>query len=342
MSSHPDAQTYKAAGVDLDAAVETKKRIKALASKTHGPQVLGGLSGFGGMYHLTGYKDPVLVSGTDGVGTKLKLAIAMKKYETIGQDVVNACVNDVVMTGAKPAYFLDYIALGKMKPEIIEGLVTGIVTACKANGCALVGGETAEMPGMYAEDDFDIAGFAVGVAERSELLDVSTVRPGDILLGVPSSGLHTNGFSLVRHILGLDKDPSPLFEYVPELGRMLGEALLEPHRPYYPVIAPVLKHIKSVAHITGGGLYKNMPRSIPDGVTASFDRGAWPVLPIFTALQERGNVEWSEMYRVFNMGIGLVIVCDRENAASVRSLIPEALVVGEVTRQQGDRRVTLM
>jgi phosphoribosylformylglycinamidine cyclo-ligase len=334
-------ETYKAAGVDRDAAEEVRRRIKAIVAPTHGPQVLGGIGGFGAMYELAGYREPVLVSSTDGVGTKVKLATALGRYEGLGEDLVNACVNDVIVCGAKPLFFLDYVAVGKLHVDVVETLVSGMTRACGTAGCALIGGETAEMPGVYGEDEFDLAGFAVGVVEKSAILDPSTVAEGDILIGIPSSGLHTNGYALVRDMLALDDDPAPLMEFHPELGSTLGEALLEPHRPYYPQASSVLGLVKTMAHITGGGLIENVPRALPDGLGARFDTASWDLPPIFTVLQERSNVARNEMYRVFNMGLGLVMVCDRTQVEEVRSRLPEARVVGEVVTAAGDRRVVL-
>ena len=332
-------QTYKVAGVDRDAAADAKLRIQSIVAATQGPHVLGGMGGFGGLYELKGYREPVLVSSTDGVGTKLKIAVALGRYETLGEDLVNACVNDVIVCGARPLYFLDYIATGKMEPETVESLVRGMARACDEVGCALIGGETAEMPGVYGEGDFDMAGFAVGAVEKSEVLDGSTVREGDLLVGIPSNGLHTNGFSLVRHILGLDDDTSPLFEHVPELGRTLGEELLEPHRSYYPVVEPLFALVKSMAHITGGGLIENVPRVLPSGLGAQLDTSVWPLPAVFSILQERSNVARDEMYRVFNMGLGMMLVCDEARVNQVLSLAPEALVVGEVMRMADERVV---
>ena len=334
-------RTYKSSGVDREAASRAIGRIAALASSTHGPQVLGGIGGFGSMYQLSGYREPVLVSSTDGVGTKTKIAIAMGQYEGLGEDVVNACVNDVVASGARPLFFLDYIAAGELVPDNVEALARGMVRACEAVGCALIGGETAEMPGVYREQDFDLAGFAVGVLEREEVPDPSAISEGDLLLGIPSSGLHTNGYSLVRSALGLNGGPSPLGEFVPELGKTLGEALLEPHRSYYRLVEPAMGLVKGMAHITGGGLVENVPRVLPPGLGARFDADTWAVPPIFTVIQERSNVERDEMYRVFNMGLGMVLVCERSRAEEIASLVPEARVVGEVVAAAGERRVFL-
>ena len=333
--------TYKAAGVNLDAAQDVKQRIGAIVTPTHGPEVLGGIGAFGAMYQLSGYKEPVLVSSTDGVGTKLKLAVMMDSYDTIGVDLVNACVNDVIVSGAKPLFFLDYIAVGTLRPDVIEALLEGMARACKEVDCALIGGETAQMPGLYAKDDFDMAGFVVGVVEKSAMLDSSNIREGDVLLGIPSNGLHTNGYSLVRHVLGLDGDQAPLEEYVPELAQTLGEALLTPHMPYYRTVRDALPMLKGMAHITGGGLVENVPRVLPDGTGARFDTSTWEVPPIFTVLQERSNISREEMYRVFNMGLGMVLVCSLADADRVLASVPESRVVGEVTETTGDQRVAL-
>ena len=333
--------TYEAAGVNMDAAQNVKQRIKAIATPTHGPEVLGGIGAFGAMYQLSGYREPLLVSSTDGVGTKLKLAAAMGRYGTIGEDLVNACVNDIIVCGAKPLFFLDYIAVGKLVGDVVEALLNGMALACREAECALIGGETAQMPGLYKADDLDLAGFVVGVVEKSAVLDPTTVRAGDILIGVPSSGLHTNGYSLVRHVLGLDDDPSPLFESHPELGETLGEALLQPHRSYFQMLRPLFPIVKAMAHITGGGLVENVPRVLPEGLAARFDTETWEAPPIFPVLQEMGGVVRDEMYRVFNMGLGMVIVSEGSRADEVMSLAPEARVVGEVIPATDDRRVIL-
>ena len=334
-------QTYKVAGVDLELAQQVKRRIKDIVAPTHGPQVLGGVGAFGAMYQLSDYRDPVLVSSVDGVGTKLKLAALMDRYEGLGEDLVNACVNDIIVCGAKPLFFMDYIAVGKLAPDLIEVLLKGMTRACQEVECALIGGETAQMPGLYAEGDFDLAGFAVGVVEKDAMLDPSTVREGDVLLGIPSNGLHTNGYSLVRQILGLEDDPSPLLEFHPELGGTLGEALSVPHRSYFQMVRPAFPLVKGMAHITGGGLVENVPRVLPDDLAARFDTATWQMQPIFTLLGEMGNVSQDEMYRVFNMGLGMVLVCEELRAAEVMSVVHEARVVGEVARAADKRRVIL-
>ncbi len=334
-------QTYKNAGVDFTAADAAKQRITSLAAATHGHDALGGIGGFGGLFRLSGYRDPVLAAGTDNVGTKLKIALAMGQFEDLGHDVVNACVNDVITCGAKPLFFLDYIATGKMDPDLAEEIVRGIAGACIENGCALIGGETSELPGLFAPGEFDLSGFAVGAVEKDDILDGSTIRKGDSLIGIPSNGLHTNGFSLVRHSLGLDDDPSPLHERYDELSGSLGQALLRPHKAYYPIVRPAVGLLKGMAHVTGGGLRDNVPRMLPDGLGAHFDSTTWSVPPIFTLLQELSAIEPDEMYHVFNMGLGMVLACDRENAERVCSLAPGARVVGEVVQAQGEKRVNL-
>ena len=335
------AETYRAAGVDLDAAREIKSRIRSIAGATYGPQVLGGVGGFGAIYDLSGCSDPLLVSSTDPVGTKLKVAAMMGRFDTIGEDVVNACVNDILVCGARPLFFLDYIATGRLDAKVVETLVKGMARACQEAECALIGGETSEMPGVFAGDSFDVSGFVVGVVERHELIDGSTVRQGDVLLGVPSNGLHTNGYSLVRRVFGLDDDPAPLREFHPELGRTLGEALLMPHPSYYGLLRPAFGQLKGIAHITGGGLAENVPRVLPEGLAARFDAGAWEVPPLFRLIQARGGVSTDEMYRVFNMGLGMVLVCEQSAVSTVMEKIPVAAIVGEVAARASGPRVVL-
>ena len=333
--------TYKAAGVNLDAARDVKRRIKDIVAPTHGSEVLDAVGAFGAMYQLSGYREPVLVSSADGVGTKLKLAALMSRFETIGQDLVSACINDVIVRGAKPLFFLDYIAVGKLVPAVVEEVISGMARACSDVGCALIGGETAQMPGIYSEGEFDLAGFAVGAVEKAKILGSSTVREGDVLIGIPSNGLHTNGYSLVRHALGLDDDPSPLQEFHEDLGQTLGDALLEPHRSYYQTVSPLFPLVKAISHITGGGLIENMPRVLPEGLAAELDTAAWALPPIFAVFQEMSNVSRDEMYRVFNMGLGMVLVCERSEAAAIKALEPEARIVGEVVQASDERRVLL-
>ncbi|MXY47147.1 MAG: phosphoribosylformylglycinamidine cyclo-ligase [Chloroflexi bacterium] len=336
--------TYRDAGVNLDAAQDIKERIKAIVAPTHGSQVLGGVGGFSALYRLGGYKDPVLVSSTDGVGTKLKLAIMMGRYDTIGEDLVNACINDIIVCGAEPLFFLDYLAVGVLENEVVEALIAGMARACEQASCALIGGETAQMPGLYADGDFDMAGFVVGAVERDAILDGSDIRPGDTVIGIPSNGLHTNGYSLVRHALGLDDDPSALNEVIPELGEgvTLGDALLMPHPSYVEAVRPVLPVIKGMAHITGGGLVENVPRILPEGTAARFDSSAWRIPPIFTLLQERAAISREEMYRVFNMGIGMALVCDHAEVDAVLEVLSDAEVVGEVMEDEGGEHVSIV
>ena len=333
--------SYTNAGVDLDAAQQFKERIRTIVSPTHGPEVLAGVGGFGAMFELSDYREPVLVSSTDGVGTKVKLAAAMGRFEPLGEDIVNACINDVMACGARPLFFLDYIAVDELVPDTVEALLRGMARACQEVGCALIGGETAQMPGVYAAGSFDLAGFVVGVVEKSAMLDPSTIREGDILLGVPSNGLHTNGYSLVRHALGLDDNPAPLWEYDSQLGQTVGEALLVPHRSYYRAVSPSFPLLKAIAHVTGGGLVENVPRVLPQGLGARFDTGKWRVPPIFAFVQEAGKVDRDEMYRVFNMGLGMVLVCEASRVDDVMALVPKASVVGEVIKTEDERRVIL-
>ena len=332
---------YRDAGVNLDAAQDIKQRIKSIVTPTHGPEVLGGVGAFGALYQLSGYDEPVLVSSTDGVGTKLKLAVMVNRYDTIGEDLVNASVNDVIVCGARPLFFLDYIAVGKLAPNVVEKLLEGMARACKELECALIGGETAQMPGLYAGDDFDMAGFVVGVVEKRSMLDPSTIREGDALLGIPSNGLHTNGYSLVRHVLGLDQSTTPLLEFRLELGETVGEALLRPHRSYYQMVRPAYSLVKGMAHITGGGLVENVPRILPHRLAARFNTTTWQAPPIFGTLQEMSSISRDEMYRVFNMGLGMVMACERSKADKVIALVPEARIVGEVVPATDEGRVVL-
>ena len=294
---------------------------------------------FGGLYEFEGYRQPVLVSSVDGVGTKLKIASALARHDTVGIDIVNHCVNDILTCGAEPLFFLDYIAMGKLMPEQVEAIAQGLAQACREVGCALIGGETAEMPGLYAEEDYDLAGFIIGVVEKEKLILGKTIGIGDAIIGLPSSGLHTNGYSLVRKLFGVDQ--SVLNTRYPELGRTLGEELLEPHRCYYHQLKPLLPIIKGMAHITGGGLIGNVPRILPRGLAAKFDSRAWTVPPIFRLIQQRGNIAQSEMYHVFNMGIGMALICSPGDANQLTQALPEAKVIGEVVKQTGKARVVI-
>ncbi len=313
--------TYRDAGVDIDAGNYSVQLIKDSVKATYRPEVLGDLGGFGGLFALsTKYKEPVLVSGTDGVGTKLKLAFMLNKHDTVGQDAVAMCVNDILVQGAEPLFFLDYLAVGKLDPEQVASVVKGVAGACKESGCALIGGETAEMNGFYPVGEYDIAGFAVGAVEKSEIITSERVKEGDVILGLPSSGLHSNGFSLVRKIVfelkGFKGD-----EYIEELGKTIGEELLTPTRLYPRVCLPLIRdfNLHGMAHITGGGFYENIPRALPDDMGVEIDAGAWEMPKIFELLQKWGNVDWPEMYRTFNMGVGMVIIAAPEDADKIRA-----------------------
>ena len=294
---------------------------------------------FGGLFELKGYKNPVLVSSTDGVGTKLKIASALDKHDTIGIDIVNHCVNDILACGAEPLFFLDYIGIGKLVPKKVGIIAQGLAQACREVGCALIGGETAEMPDIYTKDDYDLAGFIIGVVEKEKIISGKSITVDDTIIGLPSSGLHTNGYSLVRRIFGETK--SSLDTYYPELGRTLGEELLEPHRCYYHQLKPLLPIIKGMAHITGGGLIDNVPRVLPPKMAAQLSSQAWTVPPIFQLIQQRCNVDQQEMYHVFNMGIGMVLICSPDNIDQFTQALPEAKVIGEVVKQKGDARVVI-
>jgi len=337
--AEPIKETYASSGVDIEVAARAKELIAWHARSTHRPEVLSGMGFFGGLFEFKGYQQPVLVSSVDGVGTKLKIALALGKHDTVGIDIVNHCVNDILTCGAEPLFFLDYIAAGKLNPEQVGEVAKGLASACREVGCALIGGETAEMPGLYTGEDYDLAGFIVGVVEKSRIIQGKKIAAGDTIMGLPSSGLHTNGYSLARKIFGETR--SALDTQYTELGRTVGEALLEPHRSYYHQLKPLLPLIKGLAHITGGGLIGNVPRVLPDGLTARFDTRTWSVPPIFNLIQKRGNVDRGEMYHVFNMGIGMVVICSSSNVDHFIKMLPEAKVIGEVTKQEGEARVVI-
>jgi phosphoribosylformylglycinamidine cyclo-ligase len=332
-------QTYRSAGVDIDAGNRVVELIKPLVKATYRPEVLTDLGGFAGLFRLdiTRYREPVLVSGTDGVGTKLKVAQLMRRHDTIGIDLVAMCVNDVMVCGAEPLFFLDYFATGKLDPEQAAEVVGGIAEGCRQAGCALIGGETAEMPSMYAEGDYDLAGFAVGVVDRSRLIDGRTIVPGDVVVGLASSGLHSNGYSLVRKLL-FDVEGLAVDDRLPELAEPLGSVLLAPTRIYAKTILTLMRShtLKGIAHITGGGITENLPRVLPDGCGARIDRGAWTRHPIFQVLQSRGAIPDDEMLRTFNMGIGLTLVVAADQADSLRAgaeaLGERAFVIGTIER----------
>ena len=317
-----EKMTYRDAGVDIDAGNESVSLIKDSVRATYRPEVLGDLGGFGGLFALRAqdYREPVLVSGTDGVGTKLRLAFLLNRHDTIGQDAVAMCVNDILVQGAEPLFFLDYLAVGKLEPTQVADVVSGVARACKESGCALIGGETAEMAGFYPVGEYDIAGFAVGVVEHERLITSARVKAGDVLLGLPSSGVHSNGYSLVRKIVfehkGFRGD-----EYMEELGRSIGEELLTPTRLYPQVCLPLIRDfdLHGMVHITGGGFYENIPRALPDEMGAEVDAAAWEMPAVFRLLQEWGNVDWAEMYRTFNMGIGMVLIASEEEAARIEA-----------------------
>jgi phosphoribosylformylglycinamidine cyclo-ligase len=336
--------TYADAGVDIDRANRTKKRIKYLAHKTFTRGVLSEIGGFGGLFSIDRekYLDPVLVSSVDGVGTKLKLAFEMKMHHTIGADLVNHCVNDIAVQGAAPLFFMDYLATGKLDPAVTEKVIEGLADACKHNGCALIGGETAEMPGFYPDGEYDLAGFIVGVVERERIISGKAVQPGDIILGLASNGLHTNGYSLARKLLFEIAHYTPE-SYVNELKGKVGNELMHTHRSYWPIIKKLVNAdcVSAMAHITGGGVTENLPRVLPRGVAAVIEMGTWPVLPIFEHLQKLGNVPPDEMLRTFNMGLGMLLVVPStkfKKAQSVLDKIGEkAYTVGRIVK--GDRKV---
>jgi len=331
------SEAYANAGVNITLAAKAKELIGKHARSTFRPEVLSDTGFFGGLFEFKGYRQPVLVSSVDGVGTKLKIACALDRHNTIGIDLVNHCVNDIFTCGAEPLFFLDYIAVGKLVPEQVEAIVQGLSQACREVGCALIGGETAEMPGLYTPGDYDLAGFIIGVVEKKKIIMGKTITAGDAVIGLPSSGLHTNGYSLVRKLFSIDQ----LKNYYPELGRTLGEELLEPHRCYYRELKPLLPVIKGMAHITGGGLVDNVPRVLPQGLTARFHRQSWTVPPIFRLIQHQGNVAQDEMYHVFNMGIGMVVICSPGDADHLTGQLPEAKVIGEVVKGMGKKRVVI-
>jgi phosphoribosylformylglycinamidine cyclo-ligase len=336
---------YRDSGVDIDAGNETVRRIRSLARETFTPGVLSDIGSFGGLYSLAAEAgpDPVLVSSADGVGTKLKVAFMTGRHDTVGADLVNHCVNDILVQGARPLFFLDYLATGRLSPSVAGQVVSGIARACRENGCALIGGETAEMPGFYTDGEYDIAGFIVGLVDRAKIVDGSGIEPGDVLLGLPSAGLHTNGYSLARHVFfqmhGLTPDV-----VLPEMGSSLADALLAPHRSYLRGVGPLLERglVKGMAHITGGGLTENVPRILPPGCGVWIDPRSWPVPPIFRAIQRLGSIEDAEMFRSFNMGIGLVIACAAGDVDAVSGRLRQGgesgvLVIGAV--EAGDRVV---
>lgn len=329
---------YKSTGVDIEAGAEVVRRIKGLAQATHTPGVLSEIGAFGGLFHLgaAGGTDPVLVASADGVGTKLKVAFMMNRHTTIGEDLVNHCVNDILVQGARPLFFLDYLATGRLSPDVAVEIVEGLARACAANGCALLGGETAEMPGFYLDREYDLAGFIVGVVERDRVITGAEIAAGDVLIGLPSSGLHTNGYSLARRIV-FDTLMLGVHDVIPELGASVGDVLLTPHRSYLRAVLPLVDahRVRGLAHITGGGLTDNVPRVLPEGLDARIDRSTWRVPALFSWLVDRGDVPTADAWRTFNMGIGLVLMVERGREDEVLGELRAAgetgaVVIGEV------------
>lgn len=332
---------YRSAGVDLEAVSHLKETIAAVASTTHGVEVLKAKGGFSGLYKLPSYRQPVLASSTDGVGTKLKIASLVGHYESLGSDLVNLNVNDVITCGAKPLFFLDYISMSKLDEQVIADLLRGMAWSCRLAGCALIGGETAQAPGIYNGDDFDLAATVVGVVEEEDIIDANTIKSGDVVLGLASSGIHTNGLSLVRKVFRIDENPTVLYKEFDELGHTLAEELLVVHRPYYPLIEPAFPLINAISHITGGGILNNLDRIIPDGLSANLRMGTWEINPLFALIQSQGDIDILEMYNVFNMGLGMILVCRQENVDSVRDIIPEIIEVGDIVQRNSKHAVIL-
>ena len=333
------SESYKAAGVDITAGYKAVDLMKEHIAKTKTSGVISGIGGFGGLFglDLSGIKNPVLVSGTDGVGTKLKMAFLMDKHDTVGIDCVAMCVNDIICCGAKPLFFLDYIAVGKNVPEKVASIVSGVADGCVQSGCALIGGETAEMPGFYPEDEYDLAGFSVGIADKDKLLDNSAVKEGDVIIGLKSSGVHSNGFSLVRKIFDVEnKDIKTPLEFLG--GKSIGETLLAPTKIYVKPMCALFEKVtvKAVSHITGGGFYENIPRSIPKGFGAKIDKNALEILPIFTLLQKEGNIPERDMFNTFNMGIGMSLIVDKNDADKALEILKangeDAYIIGEIAK----------
>jgi phosphoribosylformylglycinamidine cyclo-ligase len=337
--------TYADSGVDIDRADRAKQRIKYLAHRTFTRGVIGDIGGFGGLFAIDKkkFRDPVLVSSVDGVGTKLKLAFMMNVHHTIGADLVNHCVNDIAVQGATPLFFMDYLATGRLDPNVAEKIVEGIAEACRHNGCALIGGETAEMPGFYPGGEYDLAGFIVGIVDRSKVITGQAVEAGDVLIGLPSNGLHTNGYSLARKLFFEVAHYTPE-SYVNEIKNKVGNELMRTHKSYWPLVRRLISAglVHAMAHITGGGITENLPRVLPKGTAAVVELGTWPVLPVFTHLQQIGNVPADEMLRTFNMGIGMVLVVPAKKFKRVQSLIEKccekSCLIGRIVK--GDRKVT--
>ena len=334
------SESYKQAGVDVTAGYKSVELMKEAVKSTYNEGVVSDLGGFGGLYALSTekIKEPILVSGTDGVGTKLKLAFLMDKHDTIGQDCVAMCVNDIICCGAKPLFFLDYMALGKNVPEVVATIVKGVADGCKMAGCSLVGGETAEMPGFYKQGEYDLAGFSVGVVEKEKMIDSKNIEIGDKVIGIASSGVHSNGFSLVRKIFNINEEN--IKEQKESLGMSIGDALLTPTKIYVKPILKLLENmqVKGISHITGGGFYENMPRMLRDGVSLKIQKDSYPVLPIFKLILEEGNIPQRDMYNTFNMGIGMAVIVSKDDAEKAVQILEEqgekAYIIGEVIEGQ--------
>lgn len=343
MTDRTAGKTYAEAGVDLEAAASIKDRIKGIAAATLGNAVVAGPGGFGGVIDPDPAGDTLLVASTDGVGTKLRIADALGRHDTVGVSIVNHCINDILPAGARPLFFLDYIGLSRFDPDKIAEIVSGLAKACAEAGCALLGGETATMPDIYHGNDYDLAGFIVGTVRKDALLKPENTRAGDVVLGLASDGLHTNGYSLVRSVFETDENPSVLAANVPETSHTLGELLLRPHLSYLGTIGPVLDKIRGLGHITGGSFYKNIPRALADGLGADVDVSTWTVPPLFKFIQESGRVDDREMFRVFNMGIGMTIIVEPGLADDVLNGVPGAFRIGEVVmRAPGEERTKLI
>lgn len=334
--------TYRDAGVDIDAGNKAVELMKRHVRSTYRPEVLGDIGGFGGLFALNAgkYRQPVLVSGTDGVGTKLKIAFMADRHDTIGQDGVAMCVNDILVQGAEPLFFLDYLAVGKLEPEKVAAIVSGVAMACRESGCALIGGETAEMAGFYPDGEYDIAGFAVGVVDREKIITGEKIAPGDVLIGLPASGIHSNGYSLVRKIC-FDVKKLSVDDFIPELGRTLGQELLEPTRLYPKTCLPLIAEfdIHGMVHITGGGFYDNIPRILPAGCAVEVDSRAWPQPVIFSLLQQWGGVAKAEMFRTFNMGIGMILIVPAGQVPAIQANLADreekSYIIGRVIAGEG-------
>ena len=342
-TSKPKSVTYADAGVDISSGDRAKERIKFLAQKTFNRNVLGGIGGFGALFRLDlqKFKTPILVSSADGVGTKLKIAFQLDMHQTVGQDLVNHCVNDIAVQGATPLFFLDYLASGKLDPEVTEDVISGLAEGCKANGCALIGGETAQMPGFYADGEYDLAGFIVGAVDRDKMITGQDIKPGDVLIGFPSTGLHTNGYSLARKLFFEVAGYKPT-QYVTPIKEKAGTALMKTHKSYLHVIQKLVAAgmTTGMAHITGGGITENLPRILPKGAAAQIELGSWPVLPIFEHLRELGDVSQDEMMRTFNMGVGLIAAIPAAKFTRAKALLERAEekfhVIGRIVK--GDQR----